>query len=281
MEPFSVNICVYHKDNADHFVGAVESVRSKQTLPPAEVVISVDGPLGDELEAVVTRYENAEGVKVVRLSRNEGHARARQVALEASSNNLIALMDADDVARPDRFELQMKYMADHEDTAALGGQISEFVADVDNVVGHRVVPLDDDSIKKCLKSRSPLNFVTVMLRRDVINSVGGFIDWYCEEDYYLWARLTLAGKKMASLPQTLVDVRVGEAMYARRGGLRYFLSERRLQKFLLRNRLIGHARYVFNVGVRLVVQMLMTNGMRSFVFRRFARSNKIRPKTAL
>ena len=67
--------------------------------------------------------------------------------------------------------------------------------------------------------------MTVMFRKDKILSVGNYIDWHYNEDYYLWIRLFLAGCQFANLPEVLVNVRVGKEMYQRRGGWKYFLSE--------------------------------------------------------
>jgi hypothetical protein len=111
-----------------------------------------------------------------------------------------------------------------------------------------------------------------MFKKDDIMSVGGYQDWYCEEDYYLWIRLTLAGFKFYNLPENLVNVRVGEKAYQRRGGYRYFKSEARLQKYMLSKNIISCWRYMYNVMIRLVVQVLMPNVVRGWVFQKFARS---------
>lgn len=102
--------------------------------------------------------------------------------------------------------------------------------------------------------------------------MGGYLDWHCEEDYYLWLRLALAGYRFGNLGENLVNVRVGAALYRRRGGLRYFSSEARLQRFMLRKRIITFPRYFVNVTERFILQVLMPNRLRSFIFRRFARS---------
>ena len=84
-----------------------------------------------------------------------------------------------------------------------------------------------------------MNLVTVMLRKSDIQAVGGYQDWYCEEDYYLWIRLALAGYKFYNINENLVNVRVGQEMYKRRGGMRYFKSEASLQKYMYKNNLIS------------------------------------------
>ena len=105
---FSVCMCVYHKDNARDFREAVESIYDRQTLKPSEVVIVVDGPIYGELDDYVSTLEKDRLFKVVRIPENLGHAGARQAGLMAASNNLVAIMDADDISVPNRFEMQIK-----------------------------------------------------------------------------------------------------------------------------------------------------------------------------
>ena len=84
--------------------------------------------------------------------------------------------------------------------------------------------------------------------------------------------MALAGKKFANLPDVLVLVRTGEDMYQRRGGIKYFQSEAKLQKFMLDNNIINKPRYLINISERLVLQVLMPNKLRGWIFRTFARN---------
>ena len=271
MIKFSVCMSVYYGDNADNFRSALESVCS-QSLLPSEVILVVDGPVGKDINNVIASFEKREiPLRVIRLEKNSGHAVARQTGLEAAQTEYIAIMDSDDIAELDRFEKQISFIANHPEIEALGGQIDEFVNDTNNVVGSRVVPLSDADIKHYLKSRCPMNLVTVLLKKKAVQKAGGYIDWYCEEDYYLWVRMTELGMKFANLPDKLVNVRVGEEMYQRRGGWRYFKSEIRLQNYMRSHGLISLPRFVFNGAVRLVVQVLMPNWLRGFVFQKMFR----------
>lgn len=116
-----------------------------------------------------------------------------------------------------------------------------------------------------------MNLVTVMYRKSDVNAVGGFIDWYCEEDYYLWIRLAQAGFKFYNVADNLVNVRVGKEMYQRRGGWPYFKSEARLQWYMLKNGIISLPRYVYNTFGRFVVQVVMPNKIRGFIFQKIFR----------
>ena len=267
---FSVSMCVYGKDDPAWFKTAVDSIL-EQTLKPDEVVLVVDGPVPQELDGVIRSYENVEGFKTVRREVNRGHGDARRIGLENCQYEYVALMDADDISVPDRFEKQMAVISADPSLAVVGGNINEFIDNIENVVGSRVVPEKDADIKEYLRKRCPFNQVTVMFKKSAVEQAGGYIDWYCEEDYYLWLRLYLIDSKFANIPENLVNVRVGKEMYARRGGWKYFKSEAKLQKFMRQNRIIGLGRYLVNVTQRLIVQVLLPNKLRGWVFKKFAR----------
>lgn len=208
---------------------------------------------------------------MIRLRHNIGHAGARQTALEAATNEFVAIMDSDDLSVRNRFELQLKMFDKHPEVSVIGGLIREFVDTPENIVGERRVPENDVDIKSYLKGRCPMNLVTVMYRKSDIQKVGGFIDWYCEEDYYLWIRLAQNNFQFYNIQENLVNVRVGKEMYSRRGGWRYFKSEARLQWYMFRNKIIGFPRYVFNTVGRFAVQVAMPNKVRGFVFKKLFR----------
>lgn len=270
---FSVAMCVYGGDNSRWFETAVDSILD-QTTPPDEVVLVVDGPVPEELGQAIARYERRAEFRVIRMAENQGHGNARRISLENCTHELVALMDADDISVPRRFELQLAAFRNDPALSVVGGNIAEFFGAPEQVVGMRMVPGHDDEIKADMKRRCPMNQVTVMFRKSEVARAGGYIDWFCEEDYYLWLRMHLKGMKFANVPEVLCSVRVGEDMYRRRGGLRYFKSEARLQKYMLDNRVIGVRTYLVNLSKRLIVQVLLPNRLRGWVFRKFARSRE-------
>lgn len=267
---FSVSMCVYGKDNPLWFSEAVESILN-QTVKPDEVVLVVDGPVPDALQATISLYEQNPIFRVIRLPENVGHGNARRIGLNNCTYELVALMDADDISIPDRFEKQLKIFRENPEISVVGGNITEFLDTPENLVGVRAVETDDMAIKKDLQNRCPMNQVTVMFRKSHIEKVGGFINWFCEEDYYLWIRLFQNGAVFANIPEVLVNVRVGKDMYQRRGGWKYFASEARLQKYMLDKHVIGFGTYLVNIAKRFIVQLLLPNRLRSWVFQKFAR----------
>lgn len=268
---FSVSLSVYKNDDPEHFREAVNSVIN-QTIIPAEIVLVVDGPVPDTINNVITEFENSiYNFKVLWLPENKGHAIARQTGIEETNNELVALMDSDDIAVSNRFEKQLKCFHKQPELDVLGGQIIEFVNSTNNIAGIRNVPLENEKIKEYLKTRCPFNQVTVMMKKSSMLNAGGYIHWHCEEDYYLWIRMFEKGCNFLNLPDNLVYVRVGSEMYKRRGGINYFKSELKLQKYMLQKRIITFPLFLYNVTIRFIVQVLLSNRLRGWIFQKLFR----------
>lgn len=236
---FSVLMSVYHKEQAEYLRQALDSVFA-QTLKANEVVLVEDGPLTKELDEVIEEYQQKYSeLKVIKLAKNGGLGKALNEGLKHCSFDVVARMDTDDICVPGRFEKQIKYMEIHPEVDIVGGQITEFIGAPDNIVSYRRVPLDNDSIYKYMKSRCALNHVTVMFKKSAVLKAGKYQDWFWNEDYYLWIRMMINKCKFANMDIILVNVRIDKNMYRRRGGMKYFKSEKRLQQYMYKNHIIG------------------------------------------
>ncbi len=272
-EPFSIAISVYKSDKPSLFDRALSSIIEMQTIMPDEVVLVVDGIVSEELNAVINKYENKYNIfNVIRLEKNGGLGKALKIAVENAKYNFIARMDSDDVSVPTRFEQQLKYFELHPETDIVGGDITEYIGEVSNIVGKRSVPKTNPEIGEYMKTRCAMNHVSVMYRKSAVQDAGGYQEWFWNEDYYLWIRMWLKGSTFANTGTVLVNVRVGEEMYQRRGGSKYFESEKRLQNYMLKHKMISRLTYVKNVVKRLIVQKMVPNKLRGWIFRNFARS---------
>jgi len=270
--PFSVSMAVYEKDNPNHFKEAVESVYN-QTEKPSEVILVIDGPVSEYITKVIKNFENLySNFKTVWLNKNMGHAHARRIGLENCTHEIVALMDSDDVSVKNRFEKQLKALLEDNLISVVGGQIEEFDGKNGEIVGHRIVPLDDVAIKEYMKIRCPMNQVTVMFRKKDVLKAGGYLDWHHNEDYFLWIRMAIAKKKFKNIDDVLVKVRVNSDMYMRRGGWLYFKSERKIQQLMYSQKLISSYRMMTNVSIRFIVQVLMPNSLRKFLFTKLFRN---------
>ena len=272
---FSVCICVYDKDNIDYFREALESI-AEQSLVPNQIALVVDGKINNNLQNVIDKFQilcleqNVE-LNVIYLEENVGHGKARKISIENAKYNLIALMDADDLSRYNRFKKQIEIFKKDTDLSIVGGQIMEISHDTKKEVGIRSVPSEDEDIKRYLKIRCPFNQVSVMFKKEDVIKVGNYVDFFHNEDYYLWVRMYLEGFKFYNIPEVLVDVRINKEFYNRRGGWKYFLSEFRLQRIMYNNGITSFDRFIFNSGVRFVLQVVLTDTIRGFIFKNLFR----------
>lgn len=274
-EPFSVAISVYKSDNPIYFDRALSSITDLQTIKPDEVVLVVDGPVSKDIDLVIKKYEDKYPFfNVIRLETNGGLGNALKIAVENAKYDLIARMDSDDVSVNTRFAEQLSFFVNNPDIDIVGGDITEFIDKESNVVGKRSVPKSNYEIREYMKTRCAMNHVSVMYKKASVINAGGYQDWFWNEDYYLWIRMWLNGAKFANTGTVLVNVRVGEEMYQRRGGAKYFNSEKGLQDYMLQHNMINYITYLNNVGKRFVVQKLLSNKIRGWVFRTFARKKE-------
>lgn len=206
--------------------------------------------------------------KVIYLPKNEGHGNARRKSLEQCTNEIVALMDADDISYANRFEKQLEVFVHNPNVDIVGGQITEFIDKPSNITGKREVPEKDKDIKEYMKKRCPMNQVSVMFKKTFYDQVGGYIDWYCEEDYYLWIRMAEANGVFANVLDNLVNVRIGDAMSSRRGGIKYFSSEAGIQKYMLKKKIISLPRYLYNVLIRFGGEIILTDKLRTVMFKK-------------
>lgn len=269
-EPFAVLMPLWGKDRAERVEQAVVSATEGQQLRPDLLILTVDGPLTPELEELVKRVEaGAHGpATVLRHSAHRGVAAALQDGLETSPYELVARADADDLCRPERFALQIPRMG-RDRLDLLGGAMREFSDRIAPGEGPlRTRPLTHAEITAYLPRHSPFHHPTMVLRRSTVLAVGGYRDLPLLEDYWLWERMMLGGARMANLPDVLVDYRVDEHLFARRGGWRLFASDLRLQRRFVMDRVTTPTGFLRNLGERGVYR-LAPGWARRLAYRRF------------
>lgn len=273
MEKYSVLMSLYIKEKPEYLNEAIKSM-IEQTLKPNEIVIVKDGPITTELQNILDKYvkKYPNLFNIVGYKENKGLGYALNFGLEYCRNELVARMDTDDISKSNRCEEQIKLFKKYPEIDIVGGDISEFIDFENNIVSCRRVPKLDKEIKEYLKIRCPLNHVTVMFKKSSVKKSGGYLDLFWNEDYYLWIRMAEKGCIMENTGTILVNVRIGKGMYQRRGGKKYFKSEKYLQDYMLSKKIIDKKTYILNVFKRFIVQIILPNSIRGWVFKNFTRS---------
>lgn len=273
MSLFSVITSVYKNDKPEFVRVALDSMLVNQSVKPTEIVLVQDGPVPEGLQQLLqgykAKYPNV--MNVIRLIKNGGLGNALKLGVENAKCDLCARMDSDDICAPDRFEKQLAYLESHPECDIVGGQITEFIDTPDNIVGKREVACDNEAIYHYMRSRCALNHPTVMFKKKAVLDAGNYQDWFWNEDYYMWIRMMEQGCVFANLPDVLVNMRSGIDQYGRRGGMKYFKSEIGIKKLMLEKGMITRKEFIINYIERFIIQLMLPNSVRGWVFRTFAR----------
>lgn len=266
---FSVLMSVYKNEKSTYLNASLMSIEN-QTVVPDEIILVEDGPLTKELYEVIDTHRNmfGKGFRVVVLNKNQGLGNALRIGTKYVSTKWIARMDTDDIAVPNRFELQLREIEKNPQLAVIGGQVDEFEGSIDNIVGKRTVPCSQADIYKFIKWRSPFNHPTVMINKTMLEKVGGYENKGKLEDYFLWAKIIAKGYAVRNLPQVLVHMRVDSGMYNRRGEFKNLKPIIELRNFLYKNGLVTLTeRYIGNTIM--IMNIIIPSKLRKVIYELF------------
>ena len=136
--------------------------------------------------------------------------------IAAARAPLIARMDGDDIALPERFAAQIAYLDDHPDVGVVGTACTSI--EESGAVSSRTFDdvLSPEVLLEDLKNGSPLCHPSVIMRRAPVLKVGGYRPAYRHcEDYDLWLRLS-DHVRMANLPDRLLLYRRSDTQVSTR-----------------------------------------------------------------
>ena len=197
-EKISVIMAAY---NAERFIKeAVESVLA-QSFMDYELLIVADGPADNTMNIVKELKKTDDRIKLVDRKKGWGPAAARNAALKVAKGKYIAILDSDDIALPNRLEIQYKYLEENPDVFFCAGS-SIIISEEGKVLGKK------RSVKKITKALpyfNPFCHSTIMYRNE------GYM--YREkiehiEDYDFFLLLFSDGKKLVNLNEFLSYYRI-------------------------------------------------------------------------
>jgi len=185
-----------------------------QTFGEFEIVIVNDGST-DSSPAILDSFARRDPrVRVIHASRG-GIIGALNIGIAECTGELIARMDADDISHPRRLEMQVALMDARPEVsvcsslvrmfprAELLGGLVRYEQWLNSLVTHEQIARD-------MFVESPLAHPSAMVRRAELLEIGGYQDHGWAEDYDLWLRYFVAGRRFAKVDSTLLFWRQSE-----------------------------------------------------------------------
>lgn len=261
---FSVLLSIYYKERCDFLKQSLDSILS-QTLLPSEIILVKDGPLTKELDTMIEGYQQEWPIlKVIILPQNQGLGNALNEGLKHCNNELVARMDTDDIAKPNRFQKQLAVFREHPEIDICSSWIEEFEETTEHILAIKKIPETHEEIVRYAKHRSPINHPAVMYKKSAVLNVGGYTGF--PEDYCLWIKMIQNGATFYNIQESLLWFRFSRDVIKRRGGLKYAISDIHSQMGFYKMHFIGPFTLLYNIIVRVGVR-LIPNQLRTLVYK--------------
>lgn len=269
---YSVLMSVYKKEKPEYLDKSINSMM-EQTIKPADFVIVKDGPLTNELDAIIEKYMDKypDLFQIVALETNGGLGPALAKGIKQTRFELVARMDSDDISAPSRCEEELKVFEEHPELGIVGTFEGEFLHTPREIVSIHRVPEDNDSIYHFMKRRCALLHPTVMYKKSAVISSGNYHSVHLYEDYDLFARMVLENKVISyNIQKTLYYIRISEDFYKRRGGLKYAKTVLKFKYGMLKKGYMSFADFIVS-GIGQAVVCMLPNRLRKIVYMKLLR----------
>jgi glycosyltransferase involved in cell wall biosynthesis len=193
-----VSVIMPVRNGAAYALGAARCVLD-QSYERLELIV-IDDHSEDDTVGALSALDDPR-LRIV-SSPDRGLVAALRHGTSIAHGDLVARMDVDDVCDVDRIERQVEFMASHPAAVVVGSSFE--VVDVDGRHVRFEPALGSDAdLRRELYVRNPLGHGTTMMRRSVLDAVGGYRSTFPHaEDYDLWVRLATAGE-LGALPEPL------------------------------------------------------------------------------
>lgn len=222
----SVIMGVYNQLNREELRRSVDSILH-QTLRELEFIIYDDGSVPEAAVYIRELEELDPRIRLIGKEENHGLAFSLNACIKETRGKYIARMDADDISRPDRLQIQYDFLESHSEYGWCGTNAELF--NENGTWGHRSMP-ERPEYQDYLKY-SPYIHPTVMFRKSVLEQQHGYVvseETLRCEDYEIFMRLRRVGYRGYNIQQNLLLYQESRDSYQRRR-FHYRVSEAKLR----------------------------------------------------
>ena len=165
---------------------AIDSILN-QTFRDFEFLIINDGSTDSTVE-ILKSFKDPR-IKIINNNKNIGLTKSLNKGLRLAGGEYIARQDADDISLPRRLEIQVAFLDKNPDYALIGSSYHQ-IDENGGICSLIKVLIEDSDIREGLKKQNWFGHGCVMIRKDVLQEVGGYDEKYkLAQDYDLWLRI--------------------------------------------------------------------------------------------
>jgi glycosyltransferase involved in cell wall biosynthesis len=220
-----VSVVMPVRDGVRWLSEAIASVQA-QVFSSFELVIVDDGSV-DDTPKIIGRFAQADPRIVAFRQGKLGLVAALNLAASQSRGRLIARLDADDRMHPQRLDRQVQYLDAHPEIGLLGSWADK-IDEHGTFIGRLTPETHPEKLKLLLRNGNPFVHSSVIVRSDIMKTLGYRCAFEAAEDYDLWLRMSEV-TKIANMPECLVQYRLHETNVSHRSQARQLFSVRLAQ----------------------------------------------------
>lgn len=205
MKKIDVLLPIYNEP-LDYVSKSVQSILN-QTYKDFKLIVIFDSPSNLEVINYVEELKTIDSrIFTIKNEKNLGLVASLNKGIVYCTDDYVALMDADDISEPDRFETQLKYLEEN-DLDFISSNVIWF-NDEKNLCQYQI-PTSSNEIKKMLKHGSIYCHPTFFFKREILDKVKYENALYCE-DYLFVIRLVENNYKLGNCPEYLLKYRINK-----------------------------------------------------------------------
>lgn len=182
---------------------SIQSVMN-QNFNNWELLIVDDGS-EDSTADICRLYEQIDGRIRFFSIKKSGVSAARNYAIERSRGDLLAFLDSDDLWLPNKLSVSVtEFEQEDQDLLFTNGYNFTDTSDLTKIHQLQKFPLHvglfhgESGVKKFIKVNR-VHTLTVLVKKDVVNKLGGFPPFRFGEDYCLWILMLLSNYKLRGI----------------------------------------------------------------------------------
>ncbi|MEH7400126.1 glycosyltransferase [Gottfriedia acidiceleris] len=207
----------------------------KQTYQKFELIIILDNPNNSFIRDLIIEYSNLDK-RIIPIfnEKNMGLSNTLNVGIKRSKYDLIARIDSDDIALPNRLEVQLEFMRNNN--VDILGSNAFFINETGSIIGETDNLIKPENISKILPIKDVMLHPTWLFKKKVYNEIGGYYPYLISEDYDFLLRALSKGFILMNLKDKLIYYRVRENSITNSRRLEMLKTDRYIRKLHKENK---------------------------------------------